>query len=731
MIIRCVVLLVSICCVLGTSIVRAQGAPATAAAFHRQWLAGLERQYPNLIYNPSFEVPSYLQPARVAEFWQDRPTTARDTETAHSGTTSLRLQPGTGYTFQTPMPIALIPGTAYTFSLWARTGAMTGKGVAIAYTQVKPAPRQLAITPWSGATTEWKQYQITFTTPADHVTGMIYLHFDLKEGDAAWVDDVCLQPTDGKVPSTPLPTITPNGGPSDGPATITLSTDLPGATIRYTTDGSDPTMHSWAYTRPLGLRYRATLKARVFHAGHREGPVATATFDVRPRTTGGVPFYPADWSQDVEAWWSRHIYNAKSPQPFTGPITSPTPRINVADVRDKHPNSTTGGIEEALAMLPVEGGTLWFPKDRGPYLISKPMEKLLTYGEGSASIIIKGRSNLHFLSDGAVISGTQINMFLFTSTEYAETKTQEQPITNFYFQNLVFDGGEQAENALYFKHSAQVLFDGCTFRNFVKKPKLSIHPAVLVAHTMTDNFWVRNCRFEGGFWHVYWDGVHEGGILNSYFGPNASQGGFLVMTNNDMAPLSPVQRTGQYIVVEGNTFDRCGRVAVCLSNSNTLVRNNTCTGTSNFIELYGRGRSSTYRGIVYNIYGNKVLDNTLTDVGTLALVMWNCVPPEGKMGTLIRGNTATNMHTILRIDPTHPDAEIHGVAVEGNTLSGKSLPQIRIRPDKLDRLQNIRVIGNTLRGTAQELVVELKGNTPVACEAVLVKDNAIEPAPAP
>ena len=47
-------------------------------------------------------------------------------------------------------------------------------------------------------------------------------------------------------------------------------------------------------------------------------------------------------------------------------VRSLEPRIDVADVWAKNPNSKTAGIAEALAQLPATGGTLWFPKDKGP-----------------------------------------------------------------------------------------------------------------------------------------------------------------------------------------------------------------------------------------------------------------------------------------------------------------------------------------------------------------------------
>jgi alpha-tubulin suppressor-like RCC1 family protein len=61
-----------------------------------------------------------------------------------------------------------------------------------------------------------------------------------------------------------------------GPVTITSGTL--GATVRYTTDGSDPTEASTLYASPIPVDQSLTLKARGFKAGWTPSPVATATY---------------------------------------------------------------------------------------------------------------------------------------------------------------------------------------------------------------------------------------------------------------------------------------------------------------------------------------------------------------------------------------------------------------------------------------------------------------------
>ena len=61
-------------------------------------------------------------------------------------------------------------------------------------------------------------------------------------------------------------------------AVVELSTPSPTATIRYTTDGSDPTTASPSYSGPITVETSQPLRARAFEDGLRPGPVAQESF---------------------------------------------------------------------------------------------------------------------------------------------------------------------------------------------------------------------------------------------------------------------------------------------------------------------------------------------------------------------------------------------------------------------------------------------------------------------
>jgi hypothetical protein len=87
------------------------------------------------------------------------------------------------------------------------------------------------------------------------------------------------------------PTISPNGGNFNDSTQVTLSTTTPNATIRYTTNGSDPTGSSTLYSGPFTVGATTTVKARAFLAGMPDSAVATATFTKVTISTVAAPIF--------------------------------------------------------------------------------------------------------------------------------------------------------------------------------------------------------------------------------------------------------------------------------------------------------------------------------------------------------------------------------------------------------------------------------------------------------
>lgn len=94
-------------------------------------------------------------------------------------------------------------------------------------------------------------------------------------------------------PTTPglveTPTISPNGGNFTKSTKVTLACSTAGATIRYSTNGSDPTSTSPVYSKSLTVSATTTIKAKAFKQGSTESSVASATFTFPPPPVVSTP----------------------------------------------------------------------------------------------------------------------------------------------------------------------------------------------------------------------------------------------------------------------------------------------------------------------------------------------------------------------------------------------------------------------------------------------------------
>lgn len=82
---------------------------------------------------------------------------------------------------------------------------------------------------------------------------------------------------------------------------LTLNTTTVGAQIRYTTDGSDPTITSTLYTTPITINQGVTVKARAFNGDYLPSPIASATYVIGTNQLVDLPiFTPAPGTYTTE-----------------------------------------------------------------------------------------------------------------------------------------------------------------------------------------------------------------------------------------------------------------------------------------------------------------------------------------------------------------------------------------------------------------------------------------------
>lgn len=76
------------------------------------------------------------------------------------------------------------------------------------------------------------------------------------------------------------PEFSPPGGAYSSPQYVTISCATPGADIRYTTNGTDPTQSAQLYTSPIPIGENTTLKARAYKLSWTASYIATANYTI-------------------------------------------------------------------------------------------------------------------------------------------------------------------------------------------------------------------------------------------------------------------------------------------------------------------------------------------------------------------------------------------------------------------------------------------------------------------
>ncbi len=101
-------------------------------------------------------------------------------------------------------------------------------------------------------------------------------------------------------PQVATPTFSPSAGTYATAQTVTISTTTAGATIHYTTNGTDPTTASATYTAPVIVAASSTLKAIAAATGYTNSAVGTAAYVI-----GGISRFVA-WTNGPQPHSSRN-----------------------------------------------------------------------------------------------------------------------------------------------------------------------------------------------------------------------------------------------------------------------------------------------------------------------------------------------------------------------------------------------------------------------------------------
>ena len=232
-----------------------------------------------------------------------------------------------------------------------------------------------------------------FRTEQNQVAQLSTLNIDTNGGPLRFSPVTIDRIPDLDAPGFDLP-----GGIYTSARAIEIRTE-PGATIRYTTNGTNPsTTAGTIYSGPINIGSTTTVKAVAYGPGYLPSPVATATYTI---TQGGAPVTQ---------------YTFAGPRTFTG---APTDYVEAAASNGAGPNLTVAFFAtpaqlanmSVIDKLPATGssgwsiklrsnGDLWFRvgseasrtdvTTTAAYALNTRVHLACTFGSGTARIYVNG-----------------------------------------------------------------------------------------------------------------------------------------------------------------------------------------------------------------------------------------------------------------------------------------------------------------------------------------------------
>jgi len=135
----------------------------------------------------------------------------------------------------------------------------------------------------AGVVTYWRNGTLLYTSSVT-ATGALRVDTSLNDQDAKLFNIVL----SGQV-QVATPTFSPAGATYSTPQNVTIATSTAGATIRYTTDGTEPTMSSASYSSPVAVASPSVLKARAWKTGYQPSTTGIGTYVMVVATASIVP----------------------------------------------------------------------------------------------------------------------------------------------------------------------------------------------------------------------------------------------------------------------------------------------------------------------------------------------------------------------------------------------------------------------------------------------------------
>ena len=182
------------------------------------------------------------------------------------------------------------------------------------------------------------------------------------------------------------PTFNVASGSYEDAQLVSISCATSGATIRYTTDGNDPTSSSTAYSSPINVSSSTTLKARAFKTDWIESSIASAAYTINDAQTVAAPTfnlpggtYPESQLVSISSATSgatiRYTTNGNDPTSSSTAYSSPITVSSTTTIKAKGfkegltPSSISSAIYTIVSppaqMVFVPGGTFTMGRTTG------------------------------------------------------------------------------------------------------------------------------------------------------------------------------------------------------------------------------------------------------------------------------------------------------------------------------------------------------------------------------
>jgi len=220
----------------------------------------------------------------------------------------------------------------------------------------------------------WQELSFTSTVPAGATSAYFQVRFyDVSanwDGDCEiLVDDASL--VAGTATTVATPVISPASGAYANPIDITMTCSTTGATIYYTTDGTDPDDNSTEYTASFQISTATTVKAIAYKAGMTESAIATNDYtfptaidistiaQLRTQAVGGGDLYRL--TGEAILTFQQDFRHQKYIQDATAGILIDDNSGNITTTYDIY-----DGITNIIGQLSEYGGMLQFVPNGDP-----------------------------------------------------------------------------------------------------------------------------------------------------------------------------------------------------------------------------------------------------------------------------------------------------------------------------------------------------------------------------